>query len=53
MWKGKYQSMNNIKYGKGKGKLLPNIKEITAGKAHTNLIEIFRWSQQSFSIRRE
>jgi hypothetical protein len=26
--------MNNTKQGKGKGKLLPKIKEITLGKAH-------------------
>ena len=27
-WKGKYQSMDNTKYGKGKGNLLPKIEEI-------------------------
>ena len=40
MWKGKYRSMNNTKYGKGKGKLLPKIEEISGGKAHRNLIKI-------------
>ena len=28
--------MHNTKYGKGKGKLLPKIEEISRGKAHTN-----------------
>ena len=35
-WKGKYQSMDNTKYGKGKGKLLPKIEDISEAKAHTN-----------------
>ena len=36
MWKGKYRSTNNTKYGKGNGKLLSKIEEITEGKAHIN-----------------
>ena len=40
----------NTKQGKGKGKLLPKIEEITIGKAHIhthgNLIEIFLQTQR-------
>ena len=32
---------------------LPKNKEISGGKAHSNLIEIFQRSQISFEIRRE
>ena len=35
-WKGKYRSTDNTKYGKGKGKLLPKIEEISGGKVDTN-----------------
>ena len=41
-----------MKNGKKKGKFLPKNEEICEGKAHTYLIEIFRLSQMSFSIRR-
>ena len=40
-WKGKYRSTDNTKYGKGKGKLFLKIEEISRGKAHRNLFEIF------------
>jgi hypothetical protein len=33
--------MHKIRERKGKGKLLPKIDEITVGRAHGNLIEIF------------
>ena len=36
MWKGNYRSMDNIKYGKGKEKLLTKIEEISGGKGHKN-----------------
>ena len=32
----------NTKYGKGKGKLLPKIEEITVGKAHANKRKLHR-----------
>ena len=36
MWKGKYQSTDNTKNLKRKGKLLAKNEEISEGKAHTN-----------------
>ena len=36
MWKGKYESKDNTKNGKRKGKLLPKNEEISWGRAHTN-----------------
>ena len=35
-WKGKYQSTDNTKIMKRKGKLLPKNEEISKQKAHTN-----------------
>ena len=55
-WKGKNFSMDNKKWKKRKGKLLPKNEEIPGRKAHTKiqkLIDIFQQSQMSFSIRRE
>ena len=41
MWKEKHRSMDNINYGKGEGKTLTEIEEISGGNTHTNLFEIF------------
>ena len=42
MWKGKYRSIDNTKYGKGKGKLLQRNEEFSGGKAHTNTWKLIR-----------
>ena len=34
-WKGKYRSMKNTEQGKGKGKFLPKIEEISDGNTET------------------